>query len=178
VIERLIKEGHEVTGYFYNPNIQPSNEYRKRLEEARKYCALAGIDLVVGNYEYNDWSERTHELADEPEGGKRCNICYEIRLNKTGENARANGFEGFTTTLSISPYKDSDKLNNIGEHAAERYGVSYYRANFKKKNGYKKSIEKSKCAGLYRQDYCGCTYSRNEYEKRLKVKNSNSTHIY
>jgi predicted adenine nucleotide alpha hydrolase (AANH) superfamily ATPase len=161
-MEQLNRNGFEVTGYFYNPNIQPKSEYEKRLLEAGAYLAGLGIVLIPGDYDLEHWNTETEGLEQEPEGGSRCAICYELRLKKTAEIAEKNDFEYFTTTLSISPYKNAQKLNEIGKKISEGMKVKYLESNFKKRDGYKKSIEKSKVAGLYRQDYCGCEHSKRE----------------
>jgi len=157
-----------VTGLFYNPNIQPETEYRKRLEEAKRYFKDLGILLIEGTYDPQNWNDLTAVYRNEPEGGKRCNICYRIRLQKTAEMAELNNFEFFTTTLSISPYKDAKKLNKLGKLVSTGLEVNYIESNFKKHDGYKKSIQMSKESGLYRQNYCGCEYSKKERENRKK----------
>ncbi|UCH88209.1 MAG: epoxyqueuosine reductase QueH [Thermoplasmata archaeon] len=168
VIERLQNDGYEVKGFFYNPNIQPKEEYEKRLDDARKYTHLAEIDLIEGDYDDSTWIEKTNDYKNEPEGGKRCKICYELRLLKTGEIAKLKNFDFFTSTLTISPYKNAKDINEIGIEISKKIGVKYLESDFKKKDGYYKSICKSKEAGLYRQDYCGCSYSKLESESKSK----------
>jgi predicted adenine nucleotide alpha hydrolase (AANH) superfamily ATPase len=170
VLERLRIDGYEITGFFYNPNIQPAEEYNKRLDDARRYFEQAGLDLIEGKYDYSDWNDLTQEFKSEPEGGKRCKLCYEMRMKHTAEVALEHGFDYFTTTLSISPYKNAKVLNDIGRYTAEELHVNYLEANFKKQNGYGKSIQKSKAMGLYRQDYCGCIYSKDERKIRADFK--------
>jgi predicted adenine nucleotide alpha hydrolase (AANH) superfamily ATPase len=164
VIQRLRDEGHDITGYFYNPNIQPQDEYNKRLEDARRYSQRAGIELIEGEADFTLWNELTSGLEHESEGGSRCKICYEARLKSAREAALNEGCDCFTTTLSISPYKNADTLNEIGNRLAGEKSPKYLEANFKKQDGYNKSIHRSTQAGLYRQDYCGCIHSKNERE--------------
>lgn len=150
--------------YYYNPNISPQEEYEKRVAEVRRLLRempLSGpVELAVGAYE----PERFFALAKgheaEPEGGDRCTLCYRLRLAEAACAAKELGCDYFTTTLSISPYKNAEKLNAIGAELAEECGVPYLFSDFKKKNGYKRSIELSREYQLYRQNYCGCVYSR------------------
>lgn len=171
VIERLRKEGFDVTGFFYNPNIQPNDEYEKRLDDARLFAKMAGIELIEGDYNPSTWTELTSEFSSEPEGGSRCPICFRVRFYETGKIAKKHNYDFFTTTLSISPHKNSMLLNDIGRSVEEDLKVKYYEANFKKKNGYLNSILKSQEMGLYRQDYCGCIYSKKERENQKKTTN-------
>lgn len=162
VLEYL-SEYFEITIYYYNPNIYPEEEYYRRVEEQQRLIydmpLKSDIALIAGEYLPRDYYDRIKGLEKEPEGGERCFACYELRLRKAAELAAAGGFDYFTTTLSISPHKNAEKLNQLGEKAAKEYGVSYLPSDFKKKNGYKRSIELSKEYNLYRQDYCGCVYS-------------------
>jgi len=160
VIERL-KEAYKITLYFYNPNMHPEEEYGKRLEEAKRLATELGIDLIEGVYDADKWFELVKGLESEPEGGKRCEICFSMRLRKTAEYAKENKFEVFAATLTVSPYKNSEIINSIGLKIASSVGVEFLPESFKKQDGYKKSIELSKKHGLYRQHYCGCTYSLN-----------------
>jgi len=148
--------------FFYNPNIHPEEEYKARLDEARRYAEKVGIIFHEAAYDSNAWFRSTSALKDEPEGGDRCEICYRIRFGKTAQFAATNGFDYFATTLSISPHKDAGMINRLGEIIADMYMLKFYSADFKKNDGFKKSIQMSKEAGLYRQDYCGCEYSRKE----------------
>ena len=170
VVERLEGEGYQVIGFFFNPNIQPEGEYTKRLNEARKYAKTAGIELIESEYEIETWNDLTAEYGDEPEGGIRCGICYGLRLQKTAEKAEELKYDLFTTTLSISPYKNAEMINRIGKEIAEKLTVDYLEANFKKKDGYKRSLEMCREHDLYRQDYCGCLYSLKEKEMKQKDK--------
>lgn len=159
----------EITVFYYNPNIFPLEEFEKRTEEQRmlieKLPVKYPITFVAGDYDSEKFYAMAKGLEQVPEGGERCFKCFELRLRKSAELAKEGGFDYFTTTLSISPLKNAEKLNEIGEQLAEEYGISYLTSDFKKKNGYKRSTELSKEYGLYRQDYCGCVYSKIEREK-------------
>lgn len=153
-----------ITLLYYNPNISPQEEYEKRFHEVEKFISkfppATGIKLLTCDYDGEQYEQMIQGLEMEPEGGKRCYKCYELRLRKTAELAKKHNFDYFGTTLSISPYKNASWLNEIGERLAKDYQVSYLYADFKKKNGYKRSIELSQEYHLYRQDYCGCIYSK------------------
>ena len=157
---RLLSDSYRVTAFFYNPNIQPEKEYRAREEEIRRLAQKWGAALSVGEYDAGRWFGRVEGLEEEPENGARCAVCYRMRLEKTAEKAKALGFERFATTLSISPHKDADIINRIGDEIGAEYGLAFHRANFKKKDGFKTSCRISAEEGLYRQDYCGCIFSR------------------
>jgi len=159
VIERL-KEEYEVTLFFYNPNIEPLEEYGERLEEAKRFASETGTKLIVGGYDNAAWREAIKGYEAEPERGKRCDICFDIRFKKTAEYAASNGFDIFTTTLSVSSHKDHLVINGIGSRLAEETGVKFYQANFKKGDGFKRSLELSKVHHLKRQNYCGCLFSK------------------
>ena len=155
-----------ITLYYYNPNISPENEYLFRLEELKKLIselpAAKDVGLLPCEYDYTAFLNMAKGLEDLPEGGRRCKKCYRLRLEKTAQAAKENGFDYFCTTLSISPYKNAEWLNEIGAELGEKYGVDYLYSDFKKKNGYKRSIELSREYDLYRQDYCGCVYSKQQ----------------
>jgi predicted adenine nucleotide alpha hydrolase (AANH) superfamily ATPase len=159
VIEKL-KEDYELGCYFYGPNIHPEEEYEKRLEESRDYCAAQGIELLEGEYDSEDWLEAVKGHEEDEEGEGRCKICYAFRLKRTAETANREGYDSFTTTLTVSPRKDADVVNSIGEEIGARGDVTFLSENFKKKHGYQISVQMSKDHGLYRQDYCGCVFSR------------------
>lgn len=154
----------EITVLYYNPNIFPESEYTKRIWEQQKLIddlnVKHPISFMAGPYDKEKFYEMAKGLEGVKEGGVRCFGCYELRLRETARIAAQAGFDYFTTTLSISPLKNAEKLNEIGVKLAEEYGVSYLLSDFKKKNGYKRSIELSKQYGLYRQDYCGCEFSK------------------
>lgn len=161
VLERL-REHFQVTVLYYNPNIEPREEYDKRLlEQERLLSQLPGnTPLLPCEWDHEAFSAFAEKMAEEPEGGKRCLACFALRLSYTAREAKKHGFEYFTTTLSVSPHKNAENLNRIGEAAGEEAGVKYLMADFKKKNGYLRSLQLSKEYALYRQDYCGCLYSR------------------
>lgn len=164
----------DITVFYYNPNIFPEAEYEKRvLEQKRllKEMPLAGkISFLMGKYDRERFYETVKGLEDEKEGGARCLKCYELRLNETAKAAKEGGFDFFTTTLSVSPLKDARKINDAGDKAAAVYGVPFLRGDFKKKDGYKRSVELSNIYGLYRQDYCGCEFSLRE--RRMRRENA------
>ncbi len=153
-----------ITVLFYNPNISPETEYNKRVDEIRRLIdelpVKNKVSLIEGRYLPTEFYNSVKGLEDEPEGGKRCHVCYELRLREAAITAKELGFDYFTTTLSISPLKDAEKLNEIGKRLSDEYGVAYLYSDFKKKNGYKRSIELSREYKLYRQNFCGCVFSR------------------
>lgn len=155
-----------VTVFYYNPNISYEEEYRKRVEEEKRFIkefpTKYPVEFIEGDYDTSKFYDMAKGLEKCPEGGERCFKCYELRLRETAKLAKENGFDYFTTTLSISPLKSSLKLNEIGLKLEEEYGMKYLLSDFKKKNGYKRSIELSKEYNLYRQNFCGCVYSRVE----------------
>ena len=164
----------KITIFYYNPNISLEEEYKKRVEEQKRLIASLSVkypvDFMEGRYDTERFYEISKGLEQEPEGGARCFLCYRLRLEEAVKAAKEGKFDYVTTTLSISPHKNAAKLNEIGEELGELYQVQYLPSDFKKKNGYKRSIELSKEYGLYRQDYCGCIYSRQEAEKIRKKK--------
>lgn len=156
----------DITLLYYNPNISPKEEYDKRLEEVHKFVhtfpLAKNVQILSCAYDGEVYEHMVKGLEHEPERGKRCYKCYELRLRKTAQLAKEHHFDYFGTTLSISPYKNAMWLNEIGEILSKEYGISYLYADFKKKNGYKRSIELSNEYQLYRQDYCGCIYSKRD----------------
>ena len=162
VLEYL-SEYFKITIFYYNPNIYPESEYTKRILEQQKLIRdmkfRYPVSFLAGKYDKEKFYEMAAGMEDLKEGGTRCMKCYELRLTETARQAVAGEFNYFTTTLSISPMKNAQKLNEIGVRVGEEYGVKYLVSDFKKKNGYKRSIELSKEYGLYRQDYCGCEFS-------------------
>ena len=167
VLEYL-RRHFEITVFYYNPNISMEAEYQKRVEEQKRlinaYNQLPDsgypIAVIEGDYEPEVFYVAAKGLEQCPEGGERCFACYELRLGKTAALAKKQAYDYFATTLTISPLKNAAKLNEIGERLAERYQISWLPSDFKKKNGYKRSIELSAEYGLYRQNYCGCVYSK------------------
>lgn len=148
--------------FFFNPNISPAIEYEKRLAELWRFADAVGHAgaRIAADYVPEEFLSAAKGLEDAPEGGARCAKCFELRLGKTAEYAAQNGYDYFTTTLTVSPHKNADVINAIGGRLAEMYNVKYLYSDFKKKEGYKLSIEMSRQYGLYRQDYCGCMFSK------------------
>jgi predicted adenine nucleotide alpha hydrolase (AANH) superfamily ATPase len=168
VVEQLMCEGHTVTGFFYNPNVHPADEYKKRLEAAKTAARELDFELIEGPYDRENWFERIKGKEYEPEGGSRCEACFRMRLEKTYEYLRKKGkFDRFTTTLSVSPLKDALLVNRVGLEIGED---RFMTANFKKKNGFLRSAELSKQWGIYKQRYCGCIYSKEEMLKKNEEK--------
>lgn len=154
----------DITVYYFNPNISPKAEFDKRYAEQKRLIeALPSkhpIKLVCGEYDYNDFLKIAKGYENVPEGGERCFRCYRMRLESTAKLAKKQGFDYFCTTLSISPLKNSQKINEIGYEVAEKYGIKWLPSDFKKKEGYKRSIELSREYQLYRQNFCGCVFSK------------------
>lgn len=174
VLERL-SNFFKITIIYYNPNITEEKEYLKRLTELKDFIkkikAKYHINIIDTRYDPKEFFTIAKGLEKEKERGKRCYECYKLRLEETAKVAKKQGFDFFTTTLTLSPYKNTTWLNEIGEELSKKYQASYLYSDFKKKNGYKRSIELSKEYNLYRQDYCGCIYSKLEREE---IKNTNN----
>lgn len=174
VLERLASH-FKISILYYNPNITEEKEYQKRLDELRKFISKLNfkyqINIIDSRYEPKEFFQIAKGLEKEKEQGKRCYKCYELRLEETAKVAKEKNFDFFATTLTLSPYKKTSWLNEIGENLSEKYQANYLYSDFKKKNGYKRSIELSKEYNLYRQDYCGCIYSKLEREQN-KVNNN------
>ena len=169
-IERLI-EDFDITVYFYNPNMDSKEEYEKRAEEMKRFLSVAYKDkvgLIMEDYLPSEYLNAVNGLENQPEGGARCEKCFYLRLKKTAEYAQENSFDFITTTLTVSPYKNAPLINQVGESACENSAVKWLYSDFKKANGYLRSIELSKLFGLYRQNYCGCVFSKNEREKQME----------
>lgn len=163
VLEYLSKY-FEITVLYYNPNIYPRVEYDKRLLNQKKIIdeMVPQVKLKTVTYDENEFLDYVDGLENEPEGGVRCTKCFILRMEKTAIIAKEENYDYFCTTLSVSPYKDSQRLNKIGKYLEEKYGVKYLYSDFKKKNGYKRSNELAREYDIYRQDYCGCRYSIRE----------------
>lgn len=176
VLERL-NAHFRIALYYYNPNISPEKEFRHRVEEqkrlVRQMPLAADLTVAEGPYEPERFYELVRGHEEDPEGGERCGICFEMRLRSTAEFARSIGADYFTTTLSISPLKDEQRLNAIGRALSEEFGVKYLYSDFKKRDGYRRSCALSEEYGLYRQDFCGCAFSRMERERRKAVDGEN-----
>ncbi|MDD5986795.1 MAG: epoxyqueuosine reductase QueH [Eubacteriales bacterium] len=166
VVERLAP-AYEITIFFYNPNITDDEEYEKRKETQLRFLTRYNEDprqpyhigFLEGPYERGAYFRLCRGLEEEPEGGRRCECCYRMRLEKTAQTASLRGFDFFASTLSVSPHKDYSVLSHIGRLLSAKYGVSFLDEDFKKKDGFKRSVEMSKSYGLYRQDYCGCVFA-------------------
>ncbi len=162
-----------ITVLYYNPNISPVDEFNRRANEQKRLLSEMPLQnkvtLLIGNYEPEAFAALSNGHETDAEGGERCLACYRLRLEKAAKIAKKDGFDYFTTTLSISPLKNAAKLNQIGGELAEQYGVTYLYSDFKKREGYKRSCQLSATFGLYRQDYCGCIYSKAAAAKRSKT---------
>lgn len=160
----------EITVLYFNPNISDKEEYEYRLNEEKRLISLMNfknpVNMIDGEYEPKYFFNAVKGLEREPEGGKRCEKCFRLRLEETAKKAKELGFDYFTTTLTISPLKNAQLLNQIGEEYAKQYGVNWLYSDFKKKEGYKRSIVLSQQYDLYRQNFCGCVYSRNQNNNR------------
>jgi len=159
VYERL-KTEYEVVGYFFNPNIHPAAEYNKRWAETKRVAEELGFKLYSSDYSPETWEQAVKGLENEPEKGKRCRECFRFNLSAAAEKARSLDIPIFTTTLTISPHKDSRLIFSLGRAAGLEFGVDFLMVDFKKKDGFKRSLELSKNLRLYRQNYCGCRYSQ------------------
>lgn len=157
-IERT-KSNHEVVLFFSNSNIYPKEEYEKRLNTAIKVADIFNTKIIKDRYNPQDWLNKIKGYENEPEHGIRCNICINYRLERTAKYAKENNFEIFATTLTTGPQKNADLINSIGKSLGKKYRIEYYESNFKKKDGFKKSVELSKKYNFYRQNYCGCKFS-------------------
>ena len=156
----------DITVLFYNPNIESEMEFNKRVDELIRFIdecrSIEGVNLEILDYDNSEFYNAVQGLEDKEEGGARCFKCYELRLRKTAEYAKEHDFEYITTTLTISPHKNSDKINEIGLQVAEEFGLKYLLSDFKKNDGFKRSIELSKEYDLYRQSFCGCEFSKRD----------------
>ena len=165
----LLKKDYDLTVFYYNPNIQPKEEYEKRKEESRAYCeknpstSSGQVKFIEGDYDVDQWSQRVKGCEQEPEGGERCKICYRMRLEKTAQYAKEHSYDYFGTTLTISPHKKAKVINEIG-CSLESGNIKFYEADFKKHDGFKKTMEIAKDENFYRQNYCGCLFSRKSVE--------------
>ncbi len=162
-----------ITVFYYNPNIYPKEEYYTRVKEQERFIkefpTKHPVSFIEGDYDTKSFYEMAKGLEQEPEKGARCHKCYELRLRRTAQVAKEKGFDFFTTTLTISPMKDSQVLNEIGQRIALEEGVSWLVSDFKKKEGYKRSTELSKEYCMYRQDYCGCVYSYRDRQAQKEM---------
>jgi predicted adenine nucleotide alpha hydrolase (AANH) superfamily ATPase len=159
--ERLHPD-YNVVGFFHNPNIHPEQEYKKRLREAQTVAERMGFDLILPPYKPEEWLREVKGLEAEPEKGKRCEACFRFNLRATAQKAAELGIPYFTTTLSISPHKNSEVIFSIAKEAAEEFEVEFLQENFKKKDGFKRSLDLARELDLYRQNYCGCRFSQRD----------------
>lgn len=158
----LQAEGFDVTGYFYGDNIHPAVEHGLRLEAVRSVADEWKGRMISPDYDPDRWLSQVRHLSDEPEGGKRCSLCFRLQLEALALVAKSEGIDFITTTLTISPHKDPDEINGIGRDVAQKLGLSWIDRVWRKKNGFKRSLDECRRLELYRQDYCGCVYSRRE----------------
>lgn len=163
VIERL-SGAFDLTVYYYNPNIYPESEYRRRADEQARLLEALGVPMVEA--EYDPAAFDALGMGDQPEGGARCKACYALRLEKTARYAKEQGFDWFCSTLSVSPHKNAAWLGELGQALAAQYGLSWLPNDFKKKNGFLRSLQLSEEYGLYRQSWCGCRYSWQERKEQ------------
>ncbi len=155
----VLSSRFKVSVFFYNPNIQPETEFNKRLDSINKLCSIKGTELIVCGYDRQVWFEWVKGLEEEPEGGRRCSVCFEMRLEACAETALKRKIKNFATTLSISPHKNMKVIYSIGRSVADKYGLNFIDIDFGKDDGFRKSCIQSKEIGLYRQKYCGCIFS-------------------
>lgn len=161
-VYELLSKDYEVRVLFYNPNIYPKEEYERRRDELRRFCVDEDVMLIEGDYDKDKWAEAVGGLENEPEGGRRCGKCFEMRLSEAARRAAEAGCSHFTTALTVSPHKNAETINRAGREAAGRAGVEFLEKDFKKEDGYRMSCELSRGRGFYRQDYCGCEYGMSE----------------
>lgn len=155
----VLREDYDVTMFFANSNISPHDEFSKRLIHAKKVSDSTGIPLIKDTYDHKLWLASIKGMESEPEHGRRCELCFRFRLNRTAEYAKKHNYDIFTTTLTVSPHKDSGIINQIGTEISQAVGICFLESDFKKNSGYQKSIIRSKELDLYRQKYCGCEFS-------------------
>lgn len=156
----VLKNDYKLTILYYNPNIDTADEFNHRLAEQKRYCEAVGVKVIEVPYNPAEYEAATVGLENEKEGGSRCRKCFALRLKRTAEEAKKGGYDCFATTLTVSPHKNSLVINEVGKEIELAQKIEFIDGNFKKQDGYKKSIELSKQFNLYRQDYCGCKYSK------------------
>ncbi len=178
-VYELFADTHYVSVFYYNPNISPRDEYDRRLAELVRYAVYKGFALFVGNYDVRGWTARVKKHRYLGERSERCWECYRIRLEGSFEKAKEMGIASVTTSLSISPHKDAEMINRIGKELEGVYGIRFLEGDYKKNDGYRKSVELSRKHGFYRQNYCGCIYSKLEREgdPAWKRKMDQSAHL-
>lgn len=170
---KYLSDYFEISVLYFNPNISPEAEYIKRIEEQKRLISEMNfrnrVTFIAGCYDPQMFYSAVKGLENEPEGGQRCHVCYELRMREAAVYASKAGFDYFATTLSISPLKNADKINEIGEKLALEYGVAHLPSDFKKREGYKKSVELSEEYNLYRQNFCGCVFSKGEKNNGIHI---------
>jgi predicted adenine nucleotide alpha hydrolase (AANH) superfamily ATPase len=167
----VLEKDYDVTGYFYNPNIHPQKEYLSRKGELTRLAKLKKLPIIFAEYNMKEWFKEVEGLEKEPEKGLRCTKCFYMRLDKTFEYAKTNNFDMVASTLSISPYKVTRQINQVGEQLAKIYGISFLPENFKKKDGYNIAKKMAMDLGIQHQNFCGCVYSK--VEKILRTRRTN-----
>jgi predicted adenine nucleotide alpha hydrolase (AANH) superfamily ATPase len=173
-VHQILSREYQVTCFFYNPNIHPVKEYRSRKKELERIAAVKQWDVIYADYPMKEWFQLVRGHEKDPERGERCSICFNMRLKRTIEYAGAGGFAAAATTLSISPYKVTRRINARGEELGRQFGVKFLAENFKKQNGYNIGREMAREMGIKHQDYCGCVYSRVEKKLKMRKKTINS----
>lgn len=172
---RELAEQFDITVFFYDPNIHPRREYIIRRDEMKAYAKQIGVPFEEGEYETQTWFARAKGMENEPERGRRCDMCFDMRLSKTAAKAQAEGYDAFAAALSISPHKDNSKISAIGQKLANIYGIDFVDRDWKKNDGFKIACQLSREQNFYRQDYCGCVYSQKErINKSLRGANKKS----
>ena len=161
VLSKLAHE-YDLAIFFYDPNIHPRKEYNLRRDELKKYAEKIGVKFEEGEYDSSEWFSRAKGLENEPERGRRCEMCFDFRLSKTATKAKAEKYGAFATVLSISPHKDYAQISVIGQSLANQLGIEFLDRDWKKKEGFKIASRMSQAEGFYRQDYCGCVYSKKD----------------
>ncbi len=156
----VLKNDYDITILYYNPNIDTLEEFNHRLAEQKRYCEAIGVKVMEVPYDANEYLTAVEGLENEPEGGSRCTKCFRLRLDKTASLAKTLGYDCFATTLTVSPHKNSVVINGVGKDVELEQKIEFVDGNFKKQDGYKKSIELAKEYNLYRQSYCGCKFSK------------------
>jgi len=165
---KKLSQDWEITIYFYDPNIHPRVEYNKRRDEIKSYAEKLNIEFIEGDYDTPTWIAKTKDLENEPEKGKRCDVCFDIRLGETARKAAQENYQAFATVLSMSPHKDAKKISVIGRSLAKKFKIDFVDRDWKKNDGFKIANKLSAREGFYRQDYCGCIYSKNkQHENRV-----------
>jgi predicted adenine nucleotide alpha hydrolase (AANH) superfamily ATPase len=162
----VLRRKFAVIAFFYNPNIYPPQEHRRRAQQARRLCRRLGVKNLIDECDGHNWSRRMRGRQADREGGAHCVVCFWMRLARTAAVAEEQGFDYFATTLTVSPHKDAQSINRMGQRAARGLKTEFYAADFKKDSGFEKSCQLSQEYGLYRQDYCGCIYSLQERNER------------